>query len=239
MGAEWHSYPTGKAAAEACAGQVLSFLSEVLSAPGGATLAISGGSSPGYLFDRLATASIAWDRVHLFWVDERAVPPEDSRSNYRLASERLIVPANIPLRNTHRIQAELAPEMAARRYAGEIREFFGLAEGELPRFDVIHRGMGSDAHTASLFPGETLVNDRQGIAAAVHVRRLSERRITLLPGVLLAAGYTVVLAAGDDKAEAVRAVFRERYDPVRYPAQLGQDRQTAWFMDEAAARLLY
>ena len=90
----------------------------------------------------------------------------------------------------------------------------------MPRFDVVHRGMGPDAHTASLFPGEPLIDDREGIAAAVYVEKFHQWRVTLLPGALLAAKHTVFLVAGDDKAEAVRAVFQEEYDPKKYPAQI-------------------
>jgi len=235
---EWHSYPSGEQAAEACAGRIMSLLEEAMSTREYATLAVSGGTTPKLLFARLAAAPIAWDRIHLFWVDERAVPPDDPLSNYRLAEESLIAPAHIPRQNAHRIQAELTPDLAARRYSDEIRQFFGLAEGEMPQFDVVHRGMGSDAHTASLFPGEPLIEDRHRIAAAVCVGKLAQWRVTLLPGVLLSAGHTVVLVAGGDKAEAVRAVFNEPFNPQRYPSQIGHDRGIAWFLDDAAARLV-
>jgi 6-phosphogluconolactonase len=140
----------------------------------------------------------------------------------------------------HRVQTEFSPEQAAQRYAADIREFFGIESGDMPHFDVIHRGIGPDAHTASLFPGEPLIADREGIAAAVWVEKMSSRRITLLPAVLLAAHNTVILATGKDKAPAVRDVFEEPYDPNRYPAQLGsQDsRGVTWFMDTAAAALI-
>jgi 6-phosphogluconolactonase len=173
-------------------------------------------------------------------VDERCVPPTDVASNYKLADDFLIHPAHIPGRNVHRILGELTPATAAKRYAGEVRDFFGLEEGEMPRFDVVHRGMGPDAHTASLFPGEPLIDDREGIAAAVYVEKFHQWRVTLLPGALLAAKHTVFVVAGDDKAEAVRAVFQEEYDPKKYPAQIASHhgRGVTWFLDEAAARLM-
>jgi 6-phosphogluconolactonase len=191
------------------------------------------------MFDALAKADVGWEHIHLFWVDERAVPPTSPLSNYRLAEEHLIRPAKISRRNVHRIPAELRPEAAAERYVEEIREFFGLAPGELPHFDVIHRGIGPDAHTASLFPGEPLIDDREGIAAAVYVEKLAQWRITLLPGVLLAAKHTVMLVTGGDKAGPLRAVFCEEYDPKQYPAQIGSHhgRQCVWFLDDAAAAL--
>lgn len=122
----------------------------------------------------------------------------------------------------------------------EICSFFRLGRQELPRFDVIQRGMGPDGHTASLFPAEPLIADRQKIAAAVDVEKLSQRRITLLPGVLLEALHTAVLATGKDKAQAVRSVFERPYDPMTYPAQLGmrEGREVVWFLDRDAAQLL-
>ncbi|MGB9611442.1 MAG: 6-phosphogluconolactonase, partial [Bryobacteraceae bacterium] len=142
--------------------------------------------------------------------------------------------------NVHRVEGELPPGEAARRYEAEIRSFFRLAPGALPQFDVIHRGLGADAHTASLFPGEPLIEDREGIAAAVWVEKLSAWRITLLPGVLLNARHTVVLATGADKAEALRNVFLAPHEPKQFPGQLGLREGLAmtWFLDEAAAQWL-
>jgi 6-phosphogluconolactonase len=238
MAFEWQSWASAEQAADACAARIAALLEEAASLDRLATLAVSGGTTPKLLFERLAGMKIAWARVHLFWVDERAVPPADPQSNFKLANDHLILAGGIPQGNVHRILAELAPAAAAQRYTEEIRGFFSLSAGELPRFDVVHRGMGPDAHTASLFPGEPLIGDRQGIAAAVYVQKLAQWRITLLPGVLLNAAHTVVLTAGDDKAEAVRAVFKEPHDPGRFPAQLGRDRSASWFLDDAAARLL-
>ncbi len=230
------TYPSPAAAAEACARNILGQLETAVGGDGTATLAVSGGSTPALMFREMAKQPFVWERVHLFWVDERTVPPTDAQSNYKLADENFIGPAHFPRRNVHRIQAELRPDDAARRYVEEIREFFGLRESALPHFDVIHRGVGPDAHTASLFPGEPLIDDREGIAAAVWVEKLSQWRITLLPGVLMAAHCTVVLAAGADKAEAVHNIFQQTYDPKKYPSQLGlhDGRSITWFLDEAA-----
>ena len=240
MSAHRFTAPDAASAAEACAHHVISVLDETLSGQEFATLAVSGGASPRLMFDKLAATKFPWDRVQIFFVDERCVPPADPASNYRLVDEHLIKPAHIPHRNVHRIAGELPPKSAAARYASEIRHFFGLDEGEMPHFDLVHRGMGPDAHTASLFPGEPLIEDREGIAAAVFVQKLNMWRVTLLPGVLLAARHNVYLVAGADKAEAVRAVFHEAYDPMKYPAQVASHhgRAVAWFLDEAAASLM-
>jgi 6-phosphogluconolactonase len=240
MSVRWHTYPDAAAAADACCHHVIGRLEEALSGQEFATFAVSGGSTPKLLFQRLADSPFRWDRVHLFWVDERCVPPTDDASNYKLANDYLIHPAHIPQRQVHRIYGEMAPQAAAARYADEIRDFFGLEEGQMPPFDVVHRGMGPDAHSASLFPGDPLIDDREGTAAATFVEKFNSWRVTLLPGALLAARHTVFLVAGADKEEAVRAVFEEEYDPKKYPAQIASHhgRGVTWFLDEAAAGLL-
>ena len=240
MSVQWHRLRDANAAAEAGARHIIGLLEEALSGQDSATFAVSGGTTPKLMFQKLAATRFPWDKVHLFWVDERSVPPTDVASNFKLADDFLIQPTHIPHRNVHRVMGELPPAAAAKRYAGEIREFFGLEGSEMPRFDVVHRGMGPDAHSASLFPGEPLIDDREGIAAAVYVEKFHQWRVTLLPGPLMAAKHTVFVVAGDDKAEAVRAVFQEEYDPKKYPAQIAppQGRGVTWFLDEAAARLM-
>ena len=237
MSAQRHSLPDAAAAAEACAHRVTGLLEAALGGGEFATLAVSGGSTPRLLFEKLATLRFDWSRVHLFWVDERCVPPTDPASNYKLAKDWLIPGARIPERNVHRIVGEVAPKEAAHLYVEEIRRFFGLEPDEMPRFDVVQCGMGPDAHTASLFPGEPLIEDRAGIAAAVFAPQFNQWRVTLLPGPLLAARHVVYLVSGADKVEAVRAVFEGPFEPKTYPAQL-VGRSAEWFLDEAAARLL-
>ncbi len=233
-------YPDVQQTAAAAGKFIVGLLEESLSGESTATLAISGGTSPRLMFDVMAKADLDWASVHVFWVDERAVPPNDPQSNYLMAEQSLIRPARIPHNNVHRVHAELQPDEAARLYAEEIQAFFGLKNGELPHFDVVHRGMGPDAHTASLFPGEPLIEDRENIAAAVYVEKMTQWRITLLPGVLLAAKHTVMFVTGEDKANAVHAVFNEPYDPAKYPAQLSahHGRGVTWFFDQAAAKLM-
>ncbi len=226
--------PDALSAAEACARRVIALLEGALSRQSVATLAVSGGSTPKLLFDRLAASGFGWERVHLFWVDERCVPPGDAASNYRLARDRLIEPARIPPANVHRIEGEREPHGAAERYVVEIRRFFSIDGAAIPRFDVMHRGLGPDAHTASLFPGSPLIDDHAGIAGAVFAPQFNQWRVTLLPAVLEAARNTVMLVSGADKVEALRAVLRGAYDPKKFPAQIAA-RQAEWFVDRAAA----
>jgi 6-phosphogluconolactonase len=237
MSVQWSTHPDPPAAAEDCARHISALLEEALSSQEHATLAVSGGSTPKLLFQKLVAAGFPWQRVHLFWVDERCVPPNDPESNFHLADEYLIGPARIPHSQVHRIHAELKPEVAAQHYVQEICDFFGLEEGELPHFDVVQCGMGPDAHTASLFPGEPLIEDREHIASALFVPKFGKWRVSLLPGPLLAAKNTVYLVTGAEKATAVSEVFHQEFDPKRYPAQLisRQARRVTWFLDQAAA----
>lgn len=226
--------------AQACGTYILQELEEALKVRPRAAIAISGGKSPAALFSFLAKADIDWSRIHFFWVDERCVPPHDDQSNFKLANELLLTPANVPESNIHRIHGELTPEEAAIHYIEEVQRFFELKEHELPVFDLIHRGIGPDAHTASLFPGEPLIGNRTGIAAAVWVEKLKSHRVTLLPGVLEAARRTVIEAIGDDKAEAVENVLNGPEDPFRFPCQIAarDSASTAWFLDKAAGSKL-
>lgn len=236
MGFHRYTYDTPVMAAEACARQILLRLEESLSGHGKASVAVSGGSTPKLMFDHLAKADFDWRDVHLFWVDERMVPPNDPESNYRLCEEHFIRPAHFPHRNVHRIHGELRPELAAKNYVDDLRDFFAIEHGDVPHFDVIHLGIGGDSHTASLFPGEPLIMDRNGVAAAVYVEKLTRWRVTLLPRTLLAAKHIVVLAAGSDKTDALKNVLDAPYDPLRYPAQVVSHhcRHQTWFLDEAA-----
>jgi len=239
MSMHWHTYSSAEKAAEACCRNILPCLEEAVSGHGLAKIALSGGSTPKLLFHALAGSDFDWKQVHVFWVDERAVPPSDAESNFLLAEEHFLKPAHVPLRNIHRIHGELRPDVAAENYSQEVEDMFGLRDGELPHFDVIHLGMGADAHIASLFPGEPQIHNRDGIAASVYVEKLARWRITLLPGVLLNAKHIVMLAAGEDKAEAIRNVMEAPYDPMLYPAQLisHNARHVTWFVDAAAAAL--
>ena len=224
------AFPDPHAAAEHCAAQILQYLDK----SSNPTLAISGGSSPRPMFEMFATSPFDWSRLHLFWVDERCVPVTDSQSNFKFANDLWLKPAKVPEANIHRVQTERDCQDAAEIYADELRLVFG--EG-IPAFDVIHRGMGPDAHTASLFPGEPLIDDRTGLTAAVYVEKLNSHRVTLLPAVLLAAKHTVMLVTGADKAQPLADVLYGPHDPKKFPCQLTErdGGEVAWFLDQAAA----
>src|SRR5215471_2796668 len=171
MSVRWHKYADPREAAEACARHTIGLLTEMLAGQDQATLALSGGTTPVPYFDALAASRFKWDRVHIFLVDERAVPPDHPDSNYRMIDEHLIKKVRMLPRHVHRIHGEMEPHEATVAYIEDIRQFFGLKQGGIPHFDIIHQGMGPDAHTASLFPGDPHIEDREGIAAAVYVEK--------------------------------------------------------------------
>jgi 6-phosphogluconolactonase len=235
-----HIYASAGEAARACGQRAAELLIKRLAEAGYATLAVSGGSTPKMMFPVLAASAVDWKRVHLFQVDERLVPPEDAQSNYRLIHAELITPTGIPSENVHRIRGEMWADAAADRYAEEIRRFFRIAPGVCPVFDVVHRGMGAEGHTASLFPGEPLIGDTTRIAAAVTVPVAPLDRVTLLPGPLAAARHTLMLVSGSDKAPALQRVLTRKYEPFHVPAQIGtfENPRAEWYIDSAAAALI-
>jgi 6-phosphogluconolactonase len=226
-------------AASACAAAIAGILKDALAEHGSATLALSGGTTPGLMMDQLAASDLNWSRVHVFFVDERPVPPGDAQSNYTLCETHLLTPAGVPEKNVHRIQSEHSPEEAAELYKREICTFFGLKAGEKPRFDAIQCGVGSDCHTASLFPGEPAIDDMDGLVAALPVAKMSQTRITMLPPILLNARKLVVLATGTEKAEAISHAVLAPYNPQQFPAQLViRAAQSELFLDNASAALV-
>ncbi len=233
-------FPDAPAAAEACAQRIANVVKETLAQRGLARIALSGGSSPKLMFSFLAKHDLDWSNIFLYWVDERVVPPDHADSNFRMAMETLIGPANIPVTHLNRIAGERYPEEAAAHYASELRVDFKLKENEIPVFDLIHRGMGADSHTASLFPGDPLVEDEYEVVSNTFVEKFNSHRVTLMPAVLRAARHTVILSPGADKAEALRAVLEGKEDIRKHPCQIAAKPPypTQWYVDEAAARLL-
>ncbi|MDP9054182.1 MAG: 6-phosphogluconolactonase [Acidobacteriota bacterium] len=233
-------FKTPLEAAAACGVRSLEILQQARGERGSASVAVSGGSTPRMMFDDMASQTFDWSAIDIFQVDERCVPPDHAQSNFRMLRETLLRNGAILQSRVHRIEGERAPAEAALEYSAEIRRSFGLTAGALPTFDLIQRGMGADAHTASLFPGDKLIEDRTGIAAAVEnasLEKSMQHRATLLRGVLEQARHTFCLVAGADKAEALRVVLRSPFNPVKWPSQIASAGMV-WFVDEAAASKL-
>lgn len=226
----------------AAADEVVRSAEEAVREHGFFAWALSGGSTPRDLYRLLASPPyrdrLPWNAMHVFWGDERHVPPGDPDSNFRMAREAMLDAVPLPPQNVHRIHAEEPDaEVAAKAYEAELREFFHVAGGDWPRFDLVLLGLGKDAHTASLFPGGKAVHESGRLVVAPWVAAQNTFRITLTPPVLNHARLVVFLAAGDDKAEPLRAVLEGARDPERYPAQIVEGNRL-WLVDRAAARLL-
>lgn len=210
------------------------------------TIALSGGETPKSLYTLLASAEYAtripWGRVHVFWGDERHVPPDDPDSDYRMAHEALLSKVPIPAENVHRIHAELPDAAeAARGYADDLRGLFNLLPDELPRFDLVLLGMGNDGHTASLFPGTDALHDTEHLVAAPWVDKLNTYRLTLTPPVLNNAKVVVFLVSGAGKAATLHDVLDGPRNPNLLPAQLiaPTDGTLLWMVDQAAVARLH
>jgi 6-phosphogluconolactonase len=212
------------------------------------SVALAGGSTPKAFYGLLGSqkgapfrARLPWDTTHLFWGDERHVPPDHPDSNYRMASEAMLSRVPVPPKNVHRIQAE-NPDAgkAADGYAEELRQVFRLESGQFPRFDLILLGMGADGHTASLFPGTDAVREQKRLVVAPWVEKFRAHRITFTPPVLNNAASVTFLVSGEEKAETLRAVLHDEYQPDRLPAQVVRPThgRLLWLVDRAAARLL-
>jgi len=216
---------------------------EAIHARGRFSAALSGGSTPRRLFALLADPAepfrdrIEWRAVHLFWGDERHVPPDHPESNFRMVRETLLDRAEIPAANVHRVHGE-EPDAAraAALYEDELRSFFGAT----PRFDLVLLGLGADAHTASLFPQTAVIRERERWVAAPWIEKLGTFRITLTPAVFDRAAAVIFLVQGEEKAGALRAVLSAKRDPDCIPAQAvhPQDGEILWLVDRAAAREL-
>lgn len=201
--------------------------------------ALNGGGTPTRLFQLLASEyreKVDWSRVHIFWGDERCVPPDDAGSSYGQAMEALLRRVAIPDEHIHRIKGELDPASASMDYAETLKQFAGN-ELEFPRFDLVYLGMGEDGHTASLFPGSPV--DATEIVAPVtaHYQDRPANRVTLTQVVFNQARVVVFMVTGEKKAVTLAEVLSDRYNPVLYPAQriVPQDGELIWLVDEDAA----
>jgi 6-phosphogluconolactonase len=206
-----------EAVARAAATRVREAAARAFGRRGRFRLALSGGSTPRALYRALAAApgSVDWSRTDLFFGDERVVPPDDPKSNYRMARESLLEPAGVPAANVHRMAGEAPdPDAAARAYEAELRA--GAAE---PWLDLVLLGMGPDGHTASLFPGSPALDEQVRLCVPNQAPVAPVHRLTLTYPVLLGAAEVLFLITGRDKAEALRDVLGDHDDRRRWPSQ--------------------
>ena len=223
---KYYVEPDPAALAHRAAQYLVEMAGEAVSGNGRARIAISGGSTPMAAFRLMGDRTqpwrgrMPWDSLELYWVDERAVPPDHADSNYRMTREALL--DHVPLRpeQIHRIEGELEPEVAAARYESELRNSFRLEGAESPRFDLVALGMGEDGHTASIFPRTEAIHEMSRIVTANHVPQKEAWRITLTWPVINRASSVFFLISGADKASVLKEVFIGPRDPERLPSQL-------------------
>lgn len=217
---------------------------EAIAKRGKFTFALSGGTTPGKMYGLLTSepyrSQIDWNAVHLFWSDERCVPPADPQSNYHLAQEVLLSKLNLRPEQIHRMPADRPDrEKASADYAEEIRKVLG--GNDVPAFDLIQLGMGPEAHTASLFPHQPSLREEKRLIMPVSVPKPPPDRLTFTPPLLRAARHILFLAVGADKAEALHEVLEGADNPEEYPSQgiVKQAKgEVVWMLDTAIAQQL-
>jgi len=231
-------YETGEAVGARGAELFLAAAREALAARGRFSVALSGGASPIPLFRHLAenasSSGIDWSAVHVFWVDERAVPPDHTESNFRLADELLLSKLPTPGAVVHRIAGEMAPDEAAHCYEADLSASF--PDEEIPVFDLLVLGVGNDGHTSSLFPGMDLDDSSGRKAVDVYVEKLRSHRVTLTLPVLTNARHLVFLVTGDAKAAIVAEILGNG-EGSRCPASrvASLSANVTWLLDKAAS----
>lgn len=238
--------PTPAEVAQAAARLFATTAAAAVEKRGQARIAISGGTTPKAMFALLADPTqpfvkqVPWQKLNLYWVDERCVPPTHPDSNYRMTNEALLSKVPLVPEQVHRMEGELDPAVAAARYESTIRNSFRLEGAETPTFDLILLGMGDDGHTASLFPHTEALNDLTDIVTANHVPQKDTWRITLTWPVINQGREVAFLIEGTAKAQVLHDVLLGRYQPDTYPSQIirpASGRLTMLLDAAAAAKL--
>jgi 6-phosphogluconolactonase len=209
-------------------------------------VAISGGKTPRRFYELLSRNKISldlpWDRIKLFWVDERCVGPESPDSNYKVAADTFLKKVPIPLNNVHRIVGEsIDYSQAVDEYARTLREVFNLEPGQFPEFDLMILGMGPDGHIGSLLPNSYALFDTDDLVTVVYqMKKGGLNRITLTHPVMCAAQQLLVMISGAEKAEIVRDVLLGGPDEVKYPVHTLWPilHKVTWIIDSQAAKFL-
>ncbi len=207
-------------------------------------VALAGGSTPRELYQLLSqpefSSRIKWQYVHIYFGDERFVPPVHEESNFKMAKEALLDHIPIPSPNVHRIETEVGnPQTVASRYEAILVDKLPKSQQGIPQFDLILLGIGPDGHTASLFPGTDILQQREHFVAAVYVEQKATWRISLTFPVINAARHLLFLVAGKDKREIIREVLSSRGEEPSFPVQMLEPvGELEFYLDaEAAAGL--
>jgi 6-phosphogluconolactonase len=234
-------HPDARAVAEAASERFVETAARAIDAAGRFLVALSGGSTPEPFYRKLGSPAyldrVDWERVQVFWVDERCVPPDEPGSNYAMAKEALLDQVDVRPGHVHRIRGEDDPETAAIEYERLLRRAFATPQGPPhpasgARLDLVVLGMGEDGHTASLFPGTPAVAEMERWVVPVTAPAPPLRRVSMTPPVLNAAGERLFLVTGEGKAPALARVRAGSEDPSTLPSLAVAD--ATWLVDEAA-----
>jgi len=204
-------------------------------------VALAGGSTPRRTYELLARepfrALVPWQKTHVFWGDERCVPADDPRNNALVARRMLLGQVPVPCEQVHPMICDSSPREAVVEYEALLRGFFAAG---CPRFDLVLLGLGENGHTASLFPGTSVLEERQRWVADVYLAEEGEHRLTLTAVAINQAALVVFLVSGHGKAPILRKVLQESQDPRSIPARLIKpvDGGLLWLVDQGAAGLL-
>jgi len=239
-------FANGMEIARRAADDVVRIAREAVAARGVFTIALSGGSTPKVLYALLAEHpslrnSLPWDKMKVFFGDERHVGPGHADSNFQMASDAMLCKAPLRPEQIHRIKGEYPDTaQAAGEYEVTIQREFGLEGGEFPRFDLVLLGMGSEGHTLSLFPGTKALHETQRIVTRNWVGKLYTERVTLTAPAANNAANIIFMIAGTDKACALKAVLEGPHEPEQLPAQMIQPSNgtLSWLVDQAAGSML-
>jgi 6-phosphogluconolactonase len=236
----------GEAIARRAAEKFVSLAQSAMQRSGSFSVALAGGSTPKILYSLLSTdpdlrARLPWDKMHLFFGDERHVGPDDSQSNFKMASETMITKAPVNPDQVHRMKGEYPDaEQAAREYEQVLRAHFRLTGAELPRFDLVLVGMGDEGHTLSLFPGTKALHAEGRTVVRNWVGKLFTDRITITAPVACNATMILFMITGKEKALALKGVLEGPFEPEQLPSQLLQptNGELLWLVDQAAGSML-
>ena len=239
-------FADGVEIAQRAADEVVRIASEAAAARGAFTIALSGGSTPKVLYALLAENpalrnSLPWDKMKVFFGDERHVGPGRADSNFQMASDTILSKVPLQPEQIHRIKGEYPDTaQAAVEYEATIQREFALQTGEFPRFDLVLLGMGSEGHTLSLFPGTKALHETQRIVTRNWVGKLYTERITLTAPAANNAANIIFMITGADKACALKAVLEGPHEPEQLPAQMIQpsNGKLSWLADQAAGSML-
>lgn len=238
MKPEINKYNTIEELFSKTAGCIIKIINDCIDKYGRCTFVLSGGNTPKQLYDQIVkdcSGSVDWDKVFFFWGDERCVPPDREDSNYVMAYYHLLTGIPVNFRNVFRIKGEEPPGIGAQLYDTLLKRFF---DNSVPSFDLVLLGIGTDGHTASLFPGSKILNTTGRFAEADYYEKHESWRVTLTLPIINNSKNIIFLAAGSSKAEIINKIFSN--ENLNLPVQLVKpvNGKISWFIDKEAGKLI-